>query len=128
FTTGKYYRLAPATLSGGKPGDPPVKEDINSMNPLGGVMAHIYHVKDHADKRSPDDKRAKPTMVRTLYRDFLFYKNFVAGDAPIVVPEGRTDSIYLRCAIRSLKQFHPRLGEIKEGRFQTNIRLMKFSA
>ena len=73
-------------------------------------------------------KREKPTAARCLYRQFLFYKNFVALEKPVIVPEGKTDLIYLRCAIRRLTAYHPRLGTIAGGKFESKIRLMNYSA
>jgi retron-type reverse transcriptase len=128
FTTGTYYRLVPATLVGGALGDPPVKEELTSLNTIGGILAHIHQVKEHADLREAKAKREKPTAARDLYRRFLFYKNFVALERPVIVPEGKTDSIYLRCAIRRLTAYHPRLGTIVAGKFESKIRLMNYSA
>lgn len=127
FKNGSYYRMVPATLSGGAAGDPPVKEVITSLNPLGGTLAHIYQVKNSADLRDDDMKKAKPTATRSLYFRFLFYKNFVAHTMPLIVPEGKTDSVYLRAAIRSLTAYHPRLGELVGGKLETKIRFMNFS-
>jgi len=127
FTTGSYYRMVPATLAGGAIGDPPVKEVITSLNPLGGTLAHIYQVKNTADLRNDDMKKAKPTATRSLYFRFLFYKNFVAHTMPLIVPEGKTDSVYLRAAIQYLTVYHPRLGEIVGGKLETKIRFMNFS-
>src|SRR5262249_33907963 len=46
FTSGVYYRMVPATLLGGSSGDPPVKEEFTTFNVIGGILAHIYQVKD----------------------------------------------------------------------------------
>lgn len=127
FTTGSYYRMMPATFGGGAIGDPPVKEVITSLNPLGGMLAHIYQVKDTADLRDDKLKKDKPTATRSLYFRFLFYRNFVAHTMPLIVPEGKTDSIYLRAAIQYLPAYRPRLGEIVGGKLETKIRFMKFS-
>jgi RNA-directed DNA polymerase len=128
FTTGSYFRMVPATLMGGAPGDPSAKQVITSLNPIAGVLAHIYQVKEHGDLREAKEKKDKPTAARSLFRRFLFYKNFVALDRPLIVPEGNTDSIYLRCAIRKLAAYHPQLGTIVGGKFQSKIRLMNYSS
>lgn len=128
FTSGVYYRMVPATLRGGAPGDAPVKVEFTSLNPIGGMLAHIHQVKDRADLRENQAKRDKPTAARSLYRQFLFYKNFVALERPTIVPEGKTDSIYLRCAIRKLTAYHPQLGSIAAGKFESKIRFMNYSA
>lgn len=127
FTTGTYYRMMPATLMGGALGDPPVKEEFASLNPIAGILAHIHQVKEQADLRETKEKREKPTAARSLHRQFLFYKNFVALDRPVIVPEGKTDSIYLRCAIRRLAAYHPQLGMVVTGKFESKIRLMNYS-
>jgi RNA-directed DNA polymerase len=57
FTTGTYYRMVPAPLAGGALGDPPIQEDITSLDPIGGMLAHIHQVKDHADQRKSALKR-----------------------------------------------------------------------
>jgi retron-type reverse transcriptase len=127
FTTGTYYRMVPAPLAGGAPADPPIREDITSLNPIGGMLAHIHQVKDHADRRKSALKKSDPSAARQLYFRFLFYKNFVALDAPVIVPEGKTDSIYLRTAIRQLPPYHPRLGQIIGSKFESAIRFMNYS-
>ena len=127
FTTGSYYRMVPATLAGGAVGDPLVKEVISSLNPLGGMLAHIHQVKNTADLRDAKLKKNKPTATRSLYFRFLFYKNFVANTMPLIVPEGKTDPTYLRAAIQYLPTYHPRLGEIVGGKLETKIRFMNFS-
>jgi RNA-directed DNA polymerase len=117
FTTGTYYRMVPAALLGGAVGDPLMKKEFTNLNTIEGILTHIHQVKEHADLRESKAKKEKPTAARRLYRQFLFYKNFVALDRPVVVPEGKTDSIYLRCAIRRLTAYHPRLGSVTAGRF-----------
>ena len=44
-------------------------------------------------------KKAKPTATRSLYFRFLFYKNFVAHTMPLIVPEGKTASVYLSICV-----------------------------
>jgi RNA-directed DNA polymerase len=128
FTKGTYYRKVPAALAGGSAGDPPVGQELTGLATVEGILAHIHRVKEHTDRRKDSEKRKEPTAARRLYRDFLFYKSFVALDRPVIVPEGKTDSIYLRCAIRRLTGFHPKLGKISGGKFESKIRLMNYSA
>ena len=72
-------------------------------------------------------KRASLPRLAGCYFRFLFYKNFVALGAPVIVPEGKTNSIYLRTAIRQLPAYHPRLGQIISGKFESAIRFMNYS-
>jgi RNA-directed DNA polymerase len=39
FATGKYYRMVTATLAGGASDDPPVKQEITTLNSIGGILA-----------------------------------------------------------------------------------------
>jgi len=127
FVTGKYHRSVPATLLGGVGSDDPIKQDITSLNPLEGMLAHIYRVKNSSDLRSNSTKKAEPSATRSLYFNFLFYKHFVSNEKPLIVPEGKTDTVYLRAAIHCLKAYHPRLGEIVSGKLETKIAFMNFS-
>ena len=44
------------------------------------------------------------------------------------MPEGKTDSIYLRCALRKLTAYHPKLGAFVDGKFESKIHFMNYSA
>ena len=128
FATGSYHKMVPAALAGGSPSDPPVKVTYTSLDSLGGTLAYIHQVKEHSDKREKKEKNEDQTGSRKLYRRFLFYKYFIALGQPTIVPEGKTNSIYLRCATRRLPAFHPRLGSFKDGKFESNIRFMNYSS
>ena len=126
FTTGMYHTGKPsATLPAPKP--------TPEMAHLEGVLAHIYHVKHQSDKRSGrlakakavKDNRVSYPAYRTLYKDFLYYKRFVNLDRPLVVCEGKTDNIYLRCALRNLAHLYPRLASIKGNNLETLIRFLR---
>jgi RNA-directed DNA polymerase len=128
FDSGVYYRMVPAALAGGKPSDPDVKDVATSLAPLHGMLGHIYHVRDQADARSSADKKKAQTATRKLYKQFLFYRNFVVAPKPLIIPEGKTDSIYLRVAIEKLVAYHPRLGVMDKGKFKSALKFMNFSS
>ncbi|MBO9502825.1 retron Ec67 family RNA-directed DNA polymerase/endonuclease [Brevundimonas sp. A19_0] len=100
----------------------PAKAGIKSLGPLGGRLAHIHYVKDTIDTREEIDKRKHMTAFRMLYYRFLFYKNFVALDKPLVLTEGKTDNVYLSLAVRHLPKFHPKLGQPSAKGFQSALR------
>lgn len=118
FNTGSYYRVLPAHFAGGNLGDPDVKEIQTTIAPLQGIVEHIYHVRNRYDDRETSLKKKKPTATRNLYHKLLFYRNFVALSKPLIIPEGKTDTIYLRAAIEHLQAFHPKLGEVDNGKFK----------
>jgi len=126
FSTGEYYRMTPTSLVAGSTRDTSIKIPATSLDPLEGILAHIHYVKSSTPPPRDAD-RNKPTAAEALYRKFLFYKAFVALKAPLIVPEGKTDSIYLRAAMKKLTSYHPILGQISNGIFSTNIRLIQFT-
>lgn len=119
FRTGAYYRPV---------SDPP--KPLENLNPLEGMLSHIYFVKSRRDRHPKVNKLAKeagefdpPFAPVNLYRKFLFYKNFVAPNAPMIVTEGVSDIAYLQCAIKSLAKAFPALAEEKDGKI---TRLVSF--
>lgn len=118
FNTGSYYRVIPAHFAGGKLGDPDVIEVQTSIAPLQGIVEHIHHVRNRFDERDAKTKKQKPTATRALYHKLLFYKSFVALEKPLIIPEGKTDTIYLKAAIEKLTVFHPKLGQMVNGKFK----------
>jgi retron-type reverse transcriptase len=127
FKTGSYFRMVPTTLAGGAAGGAPVKDVITTPYSLDGALAHIHQVKSRPDQRKKGSKSDQSTAARRLYFQFLFYKHFVALDRPLIVPEGITDSVYLRTAAHHLPAYHPRLGLINNGKFVSAIRYMNYT-
>jgi RNA-directed DNA polymerase len=127
FRNDTYYRVIPGSLMGGAANAPPIRMEFDNPNSLAGTMSHIYQVKERAHVRERELKRTRPTAARTLYKKFLFFENFIVPQKPVIVPEGQTDSIYLRCVVRKLSSFHPRLGAVVDGKFQSNIHFMRYS-
>ncbi|WP_370677082.1 retron Ec67 family RNA-directed DNA polymerase/endonuclease [Pleomorphomonas sp. PLEO] len=114
FSTGSYFRSMEKPDKEGGDSKPNL---TNSLNPLEGILGHIYAVTQTEDRRDVGEQRIKPRAIRKLYRRFLFYKYFVALDVPLIVTEGKTDPVYLRAAVQSRTRFHPILGEAKGGSF-----------
>lgn len=119
FRTGKYHR--PVTDS---------EETTSNLNPLEGMLSHIYFVKARRDRPHRVNKHAinagefrPPYAPVKLYRRFLFYKHFVDPRAPLIVTEGISDITYIQCAIRLLMKSFPTLAEEKDGKV---IRLVNF--
>lgn len=53
------------------------------------------------------------------YQQFLFYKYFYCAKKPVIVTEGKTDSVYIRSALQSLYQQYPTLiKKKKDGTFE----------
>lgn len=56
--------------------------------------------------------------IEKLNRRFLFYTRFAAPDMPILVFEGKTDSVYLNAAIKRLAPAYPTLAGTSGSLFQ----------
>lgn len=76
---------------------------VGSLRQLLGRLTHIDQVdrfnealrEKHGLPKLGGDGRLK------LFRDFLYYFNFYAVEQPVIVCEGKTDNVYLRCAIKA---------------------------
>ncbi|WP_315742402.1 retron Ec67 family RNA-directed DNA polymerase/endonuclease [Bradyrhizobium sp. SZCCHNR1075] len=84
------------------------------MSAVRGMIAYIYHI-----KRWDDERRGLPVAeiedsgYFRLYADFLNYMWFFGQSRPTIVCEGKTDVVYIKCAIRSLAASYPSL--VKSG-------------
>jgi len=98
---------------------------------LEGRLAHVYYVKSRRDI-TPEDKKLNDFKVPNgpvkLYRQFLFFKYFVASELPVLVTEGKTDITYLRVAIKALQTTFPSLAEIKDKEIDLNVRFLQASS
>jgi RNA-directed DNA polymerase len=111
FSTGQWHRPLP---KGGGP-----IELVDNLRPLEGSLSHIYFVKARRDRTHKQNKDAgyfPPKATVELYRQFLFYKHFVASTLPTIVTEGTSDITYLKCALRSLAAKFPSLASRKDGK------------
>lgn len=62
-----------------------------------------------------------------MYADLLNYVSFFGQQRVTIVCEGKTDNVYIRCALRSLAAEYPSLVEIKDKRKNLLVRLFKFT-
>lgn len=78
------------------------------------------------ERREDQDQRQKPRAIRKLFRRFLFYKYFIALKAPLIVTEGKTDSVYLLEAVKSRTGFHSELGAPGPDGFDHAVRYFNY--
>lgn len=104
----------------------PAKIDGN-MHHLQGMFGFIDWIdlrykkgrRTHAGERSSIDK---------VYRRFLMHRDFSASSLPVILCEGKTDSVYLRGAIRRLATTHPKLVSINSaGKAEYKVRFFNYS-
>ena len=95
---------------------------------LEGIMEYIYSIKERADLRDEKAKKHLPSSFRKTYHDFLFLKNFVLGESPLIICEGKTDNVYISSAIKALHTKYPELGQwLPTGKFKTSVRFFRYS-
>ncbi|AFW01212.1 hypothetical protein B932_1634 [Gluconobacter oxydans H24] len=123
FQTGKYYK---DYLPKKNPEDLPEPDYITSLSPLEGILSHIYNITQNEERRTVREQRENPRAIRELYRRFLFYKNCVALDGPLIITEGKTDPIYLREAIRARSAHHPKLGKKTSKGFSFSVNFFNY--
>lgn len=61
------------------------------------------------------------------YRKFLIYKNFYNNPKPLIIPEGKTDTVYLKTALKALINEYPDLVQHENGRYTYSISFLNRS-
>lgn len=61
------------------------------------------------------------------FRNFLFYKYFYANDRPIIITEGKTDSKYIKAALKKLHSEYPLLIEKNGNTFDFKVQFLNRS-
>lgn len=117
LTKGDFFIEALTTSSDGKVAQ---KEQPGSIDQLNGILSFIDSINLQNRKKAllPENRHKDlppaepPASFDRLYRRFLFFKHFFASSKPVVVCEGKTDNIYLQCAVRSLGKDYPKLADV----------------
>ena len=103
------------------------KKIKGSINQLEGILNFIYHVKKRHDARSTGAKKYHPTAIAKLYRELLFYKHFFSLNRPLIICEGKTDIIYLKCALKQLEKEYGELVQKMDDYFVFKIGFLNMS-
>src|SRR3954470_5601132 len=92
------------------------------------MLAFIYHVKrwDETRRDVPIEETEKHCF-RRVYADLLNYVSFFGQANPTIVCEGKTDNVYIRCALRSLAVQYPTLVQVGGGKKTLLVQLFKFT-
>jgi RNA-directed DNA polymerase len=109
-------------------------ENVNGVsapmdtNRLRGMLAFIYHVKrwDAERRKVPVEETVQRNFHR-VYADLLNYLSFFGQTRPTVLCEGKTDNVYIRCALRSLAVHYPTLVQVVGTNKTLLVQLFKFT-
>lgn len=123
FQTGQYYKVV---IQPDDEDEEPKPALTSNLNPLQGILGHIYSVMQTEERREISEQRQKPRAIRKLFRRFLFYKHCMALKEPLIITEGKTDPVYLREAVKSRTKFHPALGAPGKDGFKHTVRYFNY--
>jgi 5S rRNA maturation endonuclease (ribonuclease M5) len=102
-------------------------KEIGTINQLEGILSFIYQIKRPHDEEKLGNRRFHPTAITKLYRDFLFYKHFYSMEMPVIVCEGKTDIIYLKCALKQLAKEYTEFVEMNDDETNYKIKFLNSS-
>lgn len=103
FKEGFYYFPYIRSSAGQQPSQ---QQKLLDIRPVESLLGYIYHVKITADRISQTPPiKAETRSIWKLRSKLLFYKNFVSQQKTIIVCEGKTDNVYLKCALSNLSMY-----------------------
>lgn len=124
----------PPPVGSGAMGSRLTKVTTANLDTLHGRLAYIYHIKekiyltkDNSKKKKEQGSEKKESSVRKLYRKFLRYKFFINPEMPIIIGEGKTDSVYIKCALRSLASRYPNLVSVTASAVRRRIIVFSYT-
>ncbi|MGU9842384.1 retron Ec67 family RNA-directed DNA polymerase/endonuclease [Pseudomonas salmasensis] len=129
----KGYYLIKDEAAGAENAKAPMIRDYTQLASLDGLFSFIYMVDQFNREKIVENSNIKIESIRKtsldiIHGDFLFYKNFYASQLPTIMCEGKTDNVYLTCAMKSLMEKFPRLCKPnKDGKPALRVRFINYS-
>ena len=104
----------------------PTKID-GSISHLQGMFGFIDWI-DLCHRKNKEALKVQQSSIGKVYKRFLMHRDFWANSLPIILCEGKTDSVYLRGAIRRLGTAHPNLVSTNAaGKAEYKVRFFNYS-
>ncbi len=104
----------------------PAKID-GSISHLQGMFGFIDWI-DLRYRKARGTLAGEPSSIDKVYKRFLMHRDFWASSLPVILCEGKTDSVYLHGAIRRLATAHPNLVSMNAaGKAEYKIRFFNYS-
>jgi RNA-directed DNA polymerase len=105
-----------------------------SLDELHGRLGFVDSIDLYNKQKVPQGKAPKGKVSLSLsnkelmYRQFLIYRDFYTAKMPVILCEGKTDTVFLKFAIRSLMADFPELANPDaEGKVRLKVRLYKYT-
>ena len=121
FSTGGFHFGSEMPHREPKDGSGP---SVGNINQLRGILSHICYVKRYQGEHS--DQSSSKGIERLIDR-FVSFDKFHNLSKPLVVCEGKTDNIYLECALKSLAEDFPNMIEVVGSKIEWKIGFFKYS-
>ncbi|MGD9639409.1 MAG: retron Ec67 family RNA-directed DNA polymerase/endonuclease [Alphaproteobacteria bacterium] len=118
FRTGSFY------INGSKQeeiGEEKTSKPKNTINQLQGILGHIFYVKNISKTSNTIEG------IRKLYEKFIYFKNFYFLDKPVIYCEGKTDKVYIKCAVNILWQNYPKLAYQENNIIKNNFKFFNYT-
>ena len=126
-----YFKKTKAmALSLYKSGSFYIDNQEGTLSQLHGRFAFINQIEHYNNRNNLQEKHDFRTLSskEKEYRKFLFYKLFIANEKPVIITEGKTDSVYLKAALKNLYKEYPELIAKKEtGDFEFRVKFFSRS-
>lgn len=81
-------------------------ENMVTQNQLAGMINFVYNVKFGKHVINADELKKG---FGKLYKQFFYYHKVYSITKPLIICEGATDNIYLKCALKKYKNDYPKL-------------------
>ena len=109
-----------------------LNKTTGTKNQLHGMLGFIDSIDQYNETLDSKVKGSRKQLSqkdkKSMYRDFLLFKEFYSAPAPVIVCEGRTDNVYILHAIRSLAAAYPQLATTNSDNSITlRVRIYKYS-
>ena len=125
FNTGEFY-IDKKDISS-RDAENNLEEEKGTINQLEGTLSFIYQIKRPYDTAKLGNRRFHPAAITKLYRDFLFYKHFFSIEMPLIICEGKSDIIYLKCALKQLASIYNEFVDINDDGTNYKIKFLNLS-
>lgn len=104
-------------------------EEPLGVDQLQGMLAHIFEIKGdefgHKRQKGSLNSKEHPAFYRT-YRKFLDFRAFAANEMPTLLFEGKTDGIYVKCALLAFANHYTDMID-PAGSKSLKVRLIRYS-
>lgn len=89
------------------------------------VNTPLYPPLNRCNQYTDESHQVAIDGIKNIYQKFLFLKHFHSLQKPLIFCEGKTDPIYLTCALKQLAGYYPNLVEKKKTEIDYKIKFFK---